>query len=70
MHILQPKHKKLSKVEVEELLKKLNISLSQLPKIAKDDTALPENCEPGDVIMIERKEKDKEAKSVYYRVVV
>lgn len=70
MHILQPKHSKLSKAEVEALLKRLNISLSQLPKIKKDDATLPQGYEPGDVIIIERKEKDKEAKSIYYRVIV
>ena len=70
MHILQPKHTKLSNADVEALLKKLNISLSQLPKIKKTDSALPEGCEPGDVIKIERKEKDKENKMIYYRLVI
>ncbi|MEM3405869.1 MAG: DNA-directed RNA polymerase subunit RpoH/Rpb5 C-terminal domain-containing protein [Candidatus Pacearchaeota archaeon] len=68
MHILQPKHTKMSKKEVEELLKKYNISLSQLPKIKKEDPALPENCEVGDVIKIERKSGDKN--TIYYRVVI
>jgi DNA-directed RNA polymerase subunit H len=69
MHILQPKHSKLSKKESDELLKKLNISESQLPKIFSSDPALPENCNVGDIIKIER--KSSEGKSVfYYRVVV
>jgi DNA-directed RNA polymerase subunit H len=69
MHILQPKHSKLSKKESDELLKKLNISESQLPKIFSSDPALPENCNIGDIIKIER--KTSEGKSVfYYRVVV
>jgi DNA-directed RNA polymerase subunit H len=69
MHILQPKHSKLSKKESDELLKKLNISESQLPKIFSSDPALPENCNVGDIIKIER--KTSEGKSVfYYRVVV
>jgi len=68
MHILQPKHSKLNEKQVEELLSKLNISLSQLPKINSDDPALPENCKVGDVIKIERKEENKI--KVYYRVVV
>ncbi len=68
MHILQPKHSKLSQKDSEELLKKLNISKSQLPKILLDDPALPEGCEVGDIIKIERKEGDKTV--VYYRVVV
>ncbi|MBS3078028.1 DNA-directed RNA polymerase subunit H [Candidatus Pacearchaeota archaeon] len=68
MHILQPKHVKLNEKEVNELLTGLNISKSQLPKILSSDVALPEGCEIGDVIQIERK-IDSEL-NVYYRVVV
>jgi len=64
MHILQPKHIKLSEKESEELLKKFNVSKSQLPKILLNDPALPEGCNIGDIIKIERKSGD------YYRVVV
>jgi len=67
-HILQPKHTKLSKKEGEELLKNLNVSKAQLPKIYADDSGLPEGCEVGDIIKIERKSEDKT--SYYYRVVV
>lgn len=65
MHILQPKHTKLTKKESEEFLSKLNISKSQLPKIFSSDPALPEGCEVGGIIKIQR---DKD--SVYFRVVV
>ncbi len=68
MHILQPKHTKLNEKETEELLNKLNISKAQLPKILSSDAALPEDCIPGDVIKIERKEE--EGNVLYYRVVV
>lgn len=68
MHILQPKHTKLSQKEAEELLSDLNISRAQLPKIFSNDAALPEGCSVGDIIKIERKEEDKFV--VYYRVVV
>lgn len=64
MHILQPKHIKLSEKESDELLKKLNISKPQLPKIFSTDAGLPEGCNVGDIIKIERKS------GVYYRVVV
>lgn len=67
MHILQPKHTKLKPNEVQELLKKHNISLSQLPKIKNDDPALPEGCKQGDLIKIERKDEDNT--HTYYRVV-
>ncbi len=64
MHILQPKHIKLSEKESEELLRKLNISKAQLPKILSTDAGLPEGCDIGDIIKIMRKT------GVYYRVVV
>lgn len=68
MHILQPKHSKLNEKDTEELLEKLNLSKSQLPKILSSDVALPEGCDIGDVIKIERKEGEKI--NIYYRVVV
>ncbi len=67
MHILQPKHIKLSSGEVEKLLTELNISLVQLPKIKINDSALPEGCEISDVVRIERSIDNK--KTFYYRVV-
>ena len=68
MHILQPKHFKLNEKDSQELLKKLNVSKSQMPKIVLSDPALPEGCEIGDIIKIERKEDDKI--NIYFRVVV
>lgn len=68
MHVLQPKHYKLKQEEAQKILNELNISISQLPKITIEDPALPEGCESGDVIKIERKFNDKIA--VYYRVII
>lgn len=68
MHILQPKHTQLNEKDAEELLTKLNISKSQLPKIFSSDPALPEGCVVGDIIKIERKEEKK--LNTYFRVVV
>lgn len=68
MHILQPKHTKLSEKDAEEILKKFNISKAQLPKILSTDPALPEGCEIGDIIKIERKDGDEV--NLYFRVVV
>jgi len=67
MHILQPKHTKLSQSEVEKLITDLNISLAQLPKMKITDTALPEKTEIGDVIKIERAIDGK--KTSFYRAV-
>ena len=64
MHILQPKHIKLDEKQAEALLKEMNISKSQLPKILSTDAGLPEGCNVGDLIKIER------ITGVYYRVVV
>lgn len=68
MHILQPKHTKLSEKEAQELLARLNIAKIQLPKILSTDTSLPEGCAVGDIIKIERKEDEKSYP--YFRVVV
>ena len=69
MHILQPKHSKLNEKETEELLKRLNISKSQLPKILLSDVALPSDCSVGDVIKIDRTHPDGKIVP-YFRVVV
>jgi len=68
MHKLQPTHTKLKTEEVEKLLKELNISLAQLPKIKITDSAIPDGSDIGDVIKIERSTDGK--KAFYYRVVV
>ncbi len=68
MHILQPKHISLNEKEIQQLLEKLNISPSQLPKILLTDPSLPEGCKVGDIIKIERKKDDKIVE--YFRVVV
>ena len=67
MHVLQPKHTKLKQEEVDKLLLKLNISLTQLPKIKITDPGLPEGSEIGDIIKIERIIDSK--RIIYYRVV-
>ena len=64
MHVLQSKHSKLNEKDVIQLLEKLNISKAQLPKILSSDPGLPEGCQIGDVIKIERKEE------TFFRVVV
>ena len=67
MHVLQPKHTKLSSTDAEKVLAEHNIALAQLPKIPKKDPALPEGCETGDVVKIER---TGEFAETYYRVVI
>ena len=67
MHALQPKHTKLNSDEADRVLVQYNIALAQLPKISKKDPALPEGCNTGDVVKIERKGEFAE---VYFRVVI
>jgi DNA-directed RNA polymerase subunit H len=54
--------------DVDKMLAKYNISISQLPKIKVTDAAIPDGANVGDVIKIER--KDAEGTHLYYRVVV
>ncbi len=69
-HILVPAHKKLSEKEKEELLKKYNITLKDLPKILAKDPALAElDVKEGDVVKILRKSRTA-GESSYYRGVV
>jgi len=58
----------MSPEESEKLLKDLNITKAQLPKILLDDAGLPEGCQVGDLIRLER--KDGDGIVIYYRVVV
>jgi DNA-directed RNA polymerase subunit H (RpoH/RPB5) len=70
MHDLQPKRSKLSKDEKVKTLARLNISLSQLPKISLGDPSLAEgNFAIGDIIKIERKDENNNIME-YFRVVV
>ena len=70
MHILQPKHTKLTEKEAEEFLKKYNIARAQLPKIFFSDSALPQGCVVGDLIKVERKDSETDGIVTYYRVVI
>ena len=68
MHALQPKHIKLKSDEVKQLLDKYNISASQLPKLKADDPGLPEGCQTGDIVKIERAFRDRTR--TYFRMVI
>ena len=54
-HVLVPKHRIMSKKEVEQLLKNYHISIHQLPLIKEKDVVVKEiNAEVGDIIEITR----------------
>ncbi|MCH8328787.1 MAG: DNA-directed RNA polymerase subunit H [Nanoarchaeota archaeon] len=69
-HSLIPKHSKLSDVQKEKLLENYNISIKELPRIAKTDSAIISlNVKPGDVIKITRK-SETASEAIFYRVVI
>ena len=71
LHVLSPKHEKLSDVEITELLKTFNVEYAKLPKISLSDPSI-ENLEEvklGDVIKISRPSPTS-GTTVYYRMVI
>ncbi len=69
-HSLIPKHSKLSDNQKEKLLENYNISIKELPRIAKTDPAIiPLGVKPGDVIKITRKSQTA-SEAIFYRVVI
>ncbi len=65
-----PKHSVLTADEKSELMKKLNITPKQLPRIKEEDAAVEEiGAKKGDVLKIIRNSQAA-GEYVYYRVVV
>ncbi|WP_138007844.1 DNA-directed RNA polymerase subunit H [Halalkalirubrum salinum] len=69
-HELVPEHILLDDdSEVEEVLEEYNIKRTDLPKIKRNDPALPDEAEPGDVIKIVRDSRTTDT-AIVYRLVV
>ena len=69
-HEFVPEHIKLTEEESEELLKKLNLSRKQLPKIMKEDPAVEKlDVKKGDIIKIIRKSPTI-GEAEFYRAVI
>lgn len=69
-HIYVPKHIKATDAEIEEILKKYNITKKQLPKIQHLDPVAKElEAKVGDVIKVTRKSPTN-IKFTVYRMVV
>ena len=69
-HSLIPKHVKLSEKEKESVLKQYNITLNELPKILKSDSAVQKlGAKPGDIIKVIRKSPTA-GEAIFYRGVI
>jgi len=68
-HQLVPEHTVLNDAEIEEVMEEYNIRKTDLPKIKRKDSALPDEAEVGDVIKIVRDSRTTD-QAVVYRLVV
>jgi len=68
-HSIVPLHEILNEEAAKAVLMQYGVDRSKLPKIKKDDPALPENAKIGDIIKITRNSATA-GTSLYYRVVV
>ena len=69
-HDYVPGHIKIGEEEVEDILKNLNITKKQLPRILKEDPAVAKfDVKKGDIIKIIRKSPTI-GESIFYRVVI
>ena len=69
-HDLVPKHEILSEKDANKLLKELNITKKQLPKIYISDPVVEEiKAKVGNIIKITRKSLVS-GENIYYRVVI
>ncbi|WP_222920292.1 DNA-directed RNA polymerase subunit H [Natrinema sp. SYSU A 869] len=68
-HELVPEHTVLEEEALEDVLEEYNIDRTDLPKIERNDPALPDEAEPGNVIKIVRDSRTTD-QSIIYRLVV
>ncbi len=68
-HELVPEHTVLDEDRVDEVLTEYNVDRTDLPKIKRNDPALPDEAEVGDVIRIVRDSRTTD-QAVVFRLVV
>ncbi|AXR79585.1 DNA-directed RNA polymerase subunit H [Natrarchaeobaculum sulfurireducens] len=68
-HELVPEHTVLEEEDLEEVLTEYDIDRTDLPKIKRNDPALPDDAEVNDVIEIVRDSRTTD-RAVVYRLVV
>jgi DNA-directed RNA polymerase subunit H len=68
-HELVPEHTVLDESVLEEVLDEYDIDRTDLPKIKRNDPALPDDADVGDVIKIVRDSRTTD-EAIVYRLVV
>jgi DNA-directed RNA polymerase subunit H len=68
-HELVPDHSVLDSEQLEAVLEEYSIDRTDLPKIKRTDSALPDGAEVGDVVRIVRDSRTTD-QAVVYRLVV
>ena len=68
-HTLVPDHIVIEDPEIESVLDEYGLSRTDLPKIKRNDPALPDGASPGDVLKIVRDSRTAET-SISYRLVI
>jgi len=68
-HELVPDHVLLEDAEIDSVLEEYGLSRTDLPKIKRNDPALPDDATPGDVIEIVRDSRTTDT-ATSYRLVI
>jgi len=68
-HTLVPDHILIEDAEIDSVLDEYGLRRTDLPKIKRNDPALPDEASPGDVIKIVRDSRTAET-STSYRLVI
>jgi len=68
-HTLVPDHIVIDDPEIDSVLEEYGLSRTDLPKIKRNDPALPDEASPGDVLKIVRDSRTAET-STSYRLVI
>lgn len=68
-HNMVPDHSVVDDEELDGVLEEYNIKVTDLPKIKRTDSALPDDAEVGDVIKIVRDSRTTDSATVYRLVV-
>ncbi|WP_435361379.1 DNA-directed RNA polymerase subunit H [Haloarchaeobius sp. DFWS5] len=68
-HEMVPEHTIVDEDELSEVLSEYNIDRTDLPKLKRNDPALPDDAETGDVIKVVRNSRTTD-RAVVYRLVV